>query len=411
MRTLQRLALMAAFGASFLTPHGAGQSTFTTIYRFKGPPDGVEPYGVTGANGVLYGTTRNGGTYGAGTVFALQGPLGSGTAAETVLYSFTGGGDGNDPIASPVMGANGALYGTTAGGGASDCGTVFELLPPAEPGGAWTETVLYNFKGGDDQDPNSSLVFGPQGELFGVAFGDGEDNYGEVFELQPPAQPGGAWTETVPYSFNTNPLEIGEYSDGGVAIGPGGVLYGATHAGVEGYGTVYELRPPAAGSTDWTASAIYAFTDADGGGSGATPTVGPGGTLYGTTTLGGSGGWGTVFQLTPPSAPGGTWTKIVLYNFSNTGDGGNPSAPLVLNKGSLYGTTIGGMAAVVFELRKPAAPGDPWTEIVLHTFPSIYKADSWPSGNIVVEKGGTLYGTTSYGPGRQGSGTVFRIKP
>src|SRR5580658_1166167 len=128
--------------------------------------------------------------------------------------------------------------------------------------------------------------------------------------------------------------------------------------------------------------------------------------VYGTTSFGGSGGWGTVFQLTPPSAPGGTWTKTVLYNFNNTGDGGTPWAPLVLYNGSLYGT-----AGVVFELQKPAAPGDSWTEIVLHTFPTIHGVDYNPSGNIVVAAGGTVYGTIWNGPGPKGSGTVFKIEP
>ena len=88
--------------------------------------------------------------------------------------------------------------------------------------------------------------------------------------------------------------------------------------------------------------------------------VGPGGVLYGTTPYGGSstsdstcpasycvlGGCGTVFKLTPPTAPGGTWTETILHSFSGqNGDGATPLAGLTLSAaGVLYGTTAGGGA-------------------------------------------------------------------
>ena len=113
----------------------------TTLHTFSGPPDGEDPqFGalVPDKSGNLYGTTKNGGSYGFGTVFKVDN---GGT--ETVLHSFAGGSsDGANPTARVVVDASGNLYGTTFVGGSSDKGTVFRLDPTN------TETVLYNFTGG-----------------------------------------------------------------------------------------------------------------------------------------------------------------------------------------------------------------------------------------------------------------------
>jgi uncharacterized repeat protein (TIGR03803 family) len=132
MRTLRRLALAAALSALFLTPYSVAQTDLTKLYTFGGQPDGENPGGVVaGPNGVLYGATAYGGngSYpGEGTVFALQSPATQGGAwTETVLYAFS---DGSVyfPVVTPVVGANGALYGTTSFGGTGS-GTVWELQP------------------------------------------------------------------------------------------------------------------------------------------------------------------------------------------------------------------------------------------------------------------------------------------
>jgi uncharacterized repeat protein (TIGR03803 family) len=102
----------------------------TVLYSFQGFSDGVSPYaGLATLNGLLYGTTYQGGASGAGTVFAVN-PL---NGVETVIYSFGGGDDGANPYASLTV-ANGVLYGTTQQGGSSDCqgsgcGTVFSITP------------------------------------------------------------------------------------------------------------------------------------------------------------------------------------------------------------------------------------------------------------------------------------------
>ena len=164
------------------------------------------------------------------------------------LYSFTGGSDGGDPRAGVVIGKGGVLYGTAETGGVGG-GTVFQLTPPASPGGAWTETVLYDFSppGSDGGYPWATVTVGSGGVLYGTTFGGGtgpacSGGCGTVFSLTPPASPGGAWTETVLHSFTGG--SDGERPTAGVVIGSGSVLYGTTSSGgTSGYGTVFALKP------------------------------------------------------------------------------------------------------------------------------------------------------------------------
>jgi uncharacterized repeat protein (TIGR03803 family) len=130
---------------------------------------------VAGANGVFFGTTLYGeATVGCdgrcGAVFELSPPSAPGGAwTEAVLYNFTGetNGDGNNPVG--LLYLDGVLYGTTAFGGAEDFGTVFELTPPSESGGAWSEAVLYSFTGlSDGASPSGGLISGANGALYGV---------------------------------------------------------------------------------------------------------------------------------------------------------------------------------------------------------------------------------------------------
>src|SRR5919109_4004808 len=92
---------------------------------------------------------------------------------ENVIYRFKGGSDGAAPFGSLTY-VNGSFYGTTAGGGTFGPGTVFQLMPPATSGGAWTKTVIYNFTGLDDGGgPNSALIADTAGNLYGTTGGGG----------------------------------------------------------------------------------------------------------------------------------------------------------------------------------------------------------------------------------------------
>ena len=291
------------FGTVFaLTPAG-GKWTETVLHSFAGNVDAATPYGglVIGASGVLYGTTYAGGTAGKGTVFQLTPPASAGSKwNESVLHSFTAGGDGSHPEAALIMGAGGMLLGTTSAGGTKNFGTVFQMIPPPGAGGTWTESVLYSFQDGDSDGstPYGPLVMGKNGTLYGTTYLSGLGLNGTVFALHPPG-PSGTWQETVLYSFAN---QFGDASRplGGVAIDSAGALYGTTElGGSSGQGAVFKLAQTGPHG-QWTEIILYSFT---GGVDGALPWAGlllaPSGTLYGTTWSGGAANYGTVFKLIP----------------------------------------------------------------------------------------------------------------
>jgi len=420
---------------------GAAQ-TYETIYSFKGSPDGSDPMGglVIATNGALFGTTFAGGTSGQGTVYELTYAKGTGWK-ETVLHNFSGSPDGANPESTLAFGSTGALYGTTRTGGGGE-GAIFEMVPPATAGGAWTETVLVGFGVSQSAIPNGPILIDKGGTLYTTTQGvpsNGGNPLGLVIALVPPATQGGAWTEYELYGFGTPGGLSGETPTSGV-VSVGGSLYGTTeNAGADAWGTVYGLTPPTTHGGAWTETTIETFTGppGDGGVPLAALTAGPGGVLYGTTSGGGSGicprpeggpsyGCGAVFQLTPPTVSSGTWIESVIYSFTGTnGDGAFPAASVVIGKnGALYGTTeFGGSATsacpgsyyvlagcgTVFKLTPPAAPGGAWTETVLHDFTDANGDGANPGAPLVLSSNGVLYGTS--GGGTAGKGTIFAVAP
>jgi uncharacterized repeat protein (TIGR03803 family) len=248
-----------------LVPPASGQTTWqhTVIYSFiysnigNGKDDSCQPLGgvILDAQGALYGTTDTGGGWGAGTVYKLTPPApGKTTWAETILYRFCKVSpcpDGATPQAGLVFDAQGALYGTTVGGGIAgpsgeSAGLVFKLTPNSSKT-VWTESVLYSFLSNGPKDgtqPHAGLTFDSQGALYGTTASGGTKVNGTVFKLTPAA--GGAWTETVLYNFGSKT----NYSDGadpysGLIIDKQNALYGTTISGAvgpdEGTGTVFKV--------------------------------------------------------------------------------------------------------------------------------------------------------------------------
>jgi uncharacterized repeat protein (TIGR03803 family) len=388
---------------------------------------------------------------------------------ETVLYNFTGGSDGGQPVAG-LTSYGGSFYGTTQFGGLVSegvgYGTVFDLS--LNGSGGWNETVLYSFCPGggylcpDGYDPVGAVVFDSVGNLYGTTPQGGNSNCGltsgcgVVFELSPAA---GSWTESLPYTFCSQEscTETGDLPRGELVMDPEGNLYGTNTEGVfelspsaggwtfrvisfnvanptsglaldaagnifvvapsgsTGKWTVYEVSPNGTGG--WNSTVVYPFTIGPKGTFlWSALTLDQAGNLYGTETA-----WynvkrkplsfrGTVFKLSPGKSG---WIKKVLFTFTpdNSATEGNaPTGGLVLDAaGNIYGTTIQGGAyglGTVFELVLGAK--GKYEEILLWSFTGT--DGSGPQAGLILDSAGNLYGTTSAG-GLYGDGVVFEITP
>jgi hypothetical protein len=359
---------------------------------------------------------------------------------ESVLYSFQAGTDTYSPIGKVVFDEAGNLYGATQFG--PQQGAVYQLAPPAKAGDPWTETVLYTFKGNtlnDGARPSGGLVIDKKGNLFGVTELGGTgpcillgilEGCGAVYELSPPEQAGGAWTETLIYSFLGG--SDGDAPFGELTWDEQGNLYGATQYGggfgtcntYIGYcGTIFKLTPPRMAGGTWTEEVLYRFK---GGNDGANPNGGlifdKRGAIYGTTQVGGGSsplcdsvgfiGCGTVFELKPPAKRGGIWIESLLHRFrGRPTDGSGPNGNLVLQSGNLYGTTIGGgkwESGLIFKLAPPTQAGGRWTETFIHEFNVAIGYQ--PMAGLVQDSLGNLYGTIVAG-GTTHAGSIFRLHP
>jgi len=354
-----------------------------------------------------------------------------------------------------VLDDNGNLFGATAGGGASNCngpeqcGTVFELSPPARNGDQWVETVLYVFKGltnSDGAGPEGGLVADQEGNLYGTTAYDGSGQCklvgglvgcGTVYELSPSTKVRGRWTETVLYNFQGS--SDGYFPRGDLVRDTAGNLYGATQYGggygtdcndLYGYcGTIFELTPPGHNTKGtWTERILYSFkgTGPSAVGDGSEPNGGlildSSGALYGTTYFGGNGiglcnsgvggiGCGTAFKLEAPSGGrGGTWVETVLHRFTGYSDGANPAGGLILAEPSrLYGTTFAGAQngyGAVFELFGSPGISGIWSARTLYEFNP--KGGVHPSAGVVFGLGDVMYGTSTQ-DGTSGGGTFFSL--
>jgi uncharacterized repeat protein (TIGR03803 family) len=338
------------FGTVFmLTPSGQE----TVLYSFTGGNDGLDPHGgvVLDSVGNLYGTTVAGGFGGVcagdgcGVIYKLSSSGGGWT--ETTLYSFKGLNDGFGPGGGLVFDTAGNLYGTTPDGGAHANGGVFELSPTKF---GWRYKVIHAFTGGKDGAVGSlgSLVFDAAGNLYGVTELGGTYGAGSIYELSP-TQTG--WKTTVLYDFKGTPDAANPY--GGLILDKAGNLYGTTYfGGAAGMGAVFQVIPGPNGTRQ--ENVLYSF---QGGTDGSFPTTtlvfNAVGSLYGTTSTGGrpSCDCGTVFRLTLTR---GNWEERIIHLFGKGRDGSSPNYGLTLDQaGNLYGTTpVGGSGGqgVVFEI-------------------------------------------------------------
>jgi uncharacterized repeat protein (TIGR03803 family) len=393
-----RMAAMAiVFALAFVLMPSTQAQTYKVLHNFTGgPQDGQSPHaGVTmDTAGNLYGTTYYGGSTTNGTAYKLT-KNGSGFVYSGLIHSFGSETDGSNPDSKVTIGPDGALYGATnigvpnTGCGNLGCGIIFKLTG--------TESVAYQFTGQrpDSGYPDSAPIFDPSGNMFGALPGD--ICCGIVYEL---TRSGSGWKENDIYPFKGT--SDGSVPKGGVIRDQAGNLYGVTYAGgTHNGGVVYELSPVGSG---WTEKVLYNFDPAS---AGINPMGGllldQAGNLYGTTTLGGPLGGGTVFMLSH-----GTWTLTVIHKFQRTARGPLPAASLSFDAaGNLYGTTLYGGSSdlgTVFKLTRGS-----WTYSVLKNFTN--GADGGlPQSDVIFDASGHLYGTASKG-GTSHLGVVWQITP
>lgn len=444
MRSLILALSLLTAAMSMFAPR-ADAATRKTLYDFCAVAncvDGIGPRGVAmDASGTIYGTTSNGGVgRGAGTVYSLT-PNGDGTWTHKVLYSFCTRGkrrcaDGQSPSSSLIIDVNGALYGTTYGGGKANslAGTVFRLSPNADRT-VWTLTTLRSFCIENDgcaegTNPDGSLTYPGQKDgalydgvspLYGIAHGGAADlgacddqGCGLIYKLFPKSET--KWKYSVIYRFCQQHGQCldGRDPNGALAMLNGNTLIGAaTLGGAHQNGAVFQLRK-AKGQPVWNQTLLYSFCPSDCGG-GAFPLGGvtlAGSALWGTTIGGGTKNHGTLFALTPDGM------ETAPYSFCQANDcpdGSQPTDLLVNGAGDVFGTTrYGGghdidatqMGGGVIYRQSGA------THTTLYQFCAEAScADGeLPLGPLVFGPGGKIYGATA-GGGAHSGGTVYELTP
>ena len=360
-----------------------GAQTFIPLYSFTGGNDGDNPLAglVQASDGNLYGTTSEGGTNGYGTIFRITT---SGTL--TAPYSFTDGHDGARPYAGLMQASDGNLYGTAVDGGTNGDGTIFRFTTNG------VLTPLYSFTDGHDgADPRGGLVQAGDGKLYGTTSDAGTNFDGTVFRITT----NGVFTTL--YSFTGG--HDGDFPEGTLALASDGKLYGTTYLGgisnnVPGYGAVFRI------TTNGVVTPLYSFTN---GTDGAYPVAGlvaaSDGNLYGTTETGGTNNYGTIYRITTNSV------FTPLYSFTGGHDGGFPEAALAqANDGNLYGTTPEGGTNGYGTIFRITTSG---TLTVLYSFTD-GRDGADPLANLIQAGNGNLYGTAT-GGGTNGDGTVFEF--
>lgn len=388
-------ASIAAAPALFAGP-------FSVVYNFDGfDAAGPQSPLVVDADGNFFGTSPFGGSQQAGSVFEMK--AGGGLNSVTVLYSFSGGSDGAEPFAELTPDASGNLFGVATAGGASKNGTIFEL---ERNGSAFSFTTAYTFTGGaDGASPIGGLAIDGSGTIYGTTAGGGAGS-GTIFALH---RGGGSFTLQTLYTFSA--VSSGINADGAAPeatlfLDPSGNLFGTAAAGgAAGEGVVFELAP---GDSGWTYRLLHAFSGgADQGVPVAALAADAGGNLFGTASGGqGALGFGTVFELVDD----GAWTFRTIYTFENGADGAVPVSALVVDHaGNLFGTASAGgdsAAGTIFVLGRA---GDSFEFRTLHEFDSVLDGEE-PSGGLVADANGVLYGTTELA-GLFGWGTIFQLIP
>ncbi len=395
-----RLVAVSSYGTTFgddqtITTFPAGSGTIQPEFQFIST--GTTPLaGLSkSTDGYLYGTMSAGGTFGSGTVFRMS----QGGTLTTLgnFYSNTNGAlSGANPQAPPVLGPDGNYYGTTNSGGSSGLGCIYRMTPSGQI------SVLHSFSSSTTAggtSPLAPLVAGSDGNLYGVASSGGTSGNGTIFKMTT----SGVFTALVNFT-GTSGSYLGSSPRAALVQRSDGNFYGTTATGGSGgFGTIFKVTPAGVFTT------LVQFTGTTGSYPGATPigalVEGTDGDFYGTTSAGGSGSLGTIFKVSPSA----TFTSLATFTgTSGAVLGSSPKGALVqMPDGNLYGTTTAGginNVGTVFQV----TPAGMLATLVNFTGNSGSSLGSTPQGALVAGDDGALYGTTNAG-GLNGVGTIFKV--
>ncbi len=366
----------------------AHAATGSVIYTFAGGSDGQNPDGsVVLYQGNLYGTVSGGGAGNAGQVFRAYRKK-DGVYAKVALHDFIVT-DGAVPAGVLALDQIGNIYGITATGGSFGLGTVFMLTRPANIADAWPLTTLWSFTGGSDGSNPSAGVSLINGSLDGTT-PSGFGNSGAVFQLTQAST--GIWSFQVLWQFTA--AADGQLPMCTISADKDGLLYGTTFlGGINGLGTLFRLSQNLSTGV-WAEEVLLSFGGELGGANQAAGGViiNPLGTVYGSSYGGGSHGSGTIYKATPNV--NGIWTATVLHSFDGTTESGQPEFSLVYWKGSYYGVSTMNGGGEVFKTN-PSATHKQWDLSVLQNL-SLIGGDI-PLAGITISNARTIYGATAQG--------------
>jgi uncharacterized repeat protein (TIGR03803 family) len=367
-------------GTAFrITPSGS----FTLLYAFQnfnGMPS--NPNGLAlGSDGNFYGTTYWGGSSGYGTVFQM-----TRAGSVTVLYSFTAGSDGGNPVAALTLGKDGYFYGSTIFYGSGARGTIFKITL------AGALTTLYSFTGGSDGAYVAApLVQGSDDNFYGISSLGGQ-GHGTIFRITPGGAltslyqfPGPHTSGNEPYLANTGALV--QASDGNFYSS---VPQFDNSLLIPNDGAVFRITPIG------TFTVLAPFVAIDGE-LPVSVTIGQDGNYYGGTARGGARNDGVLFRTTPQ----GRLTTLLDFNGFN---GALPEGVVQGTDGDLYGTTAEGGPSRSTAFRTTSAGKVVWQVAFNGT------NGASPLAGLLQASDGNFYGTTSRG-GKFDNGTVFRVTP
>ena len=387
-------------GSLFKIDPSSGISTTVINFTGRGTNNrGASPWGdlVSDGAGFIWGTTMSGGTDNNGTVFKLN--LSTGQLITVVEFTYTDGPNrGSTPLGGLVNDGAGNFWGTTSNGGTYNNGTLFKVNSST---GAFTTLIDFNANGPTNRgsNPQGNLVTDGAGFIWGTTSSGGTSYNGTIYKVNINT---GVLTTKADLNVNS-----GSYPQGGLANDGAGNLWGTTsQGGTSVSGTIFKVNINTGALTT-----VLNFT----GGGGSNPGWSPRGSLtrdgagnfWGTTAMGGTNNFGTVFKV---SIGGGALSTIANFTDSVPGNLGNAALSGLASdgNGNFWGTTSAGGSNGCGTVFKVNTSSGALTTVVDIKRESDEIRGRSLFGSVVNDGTGYFWGTTREG-GNSDLGTIFKV--